>query len=1342
MDEDEAQGKDALRFADAELAGLPMPVALALHELAAVGEEPALMQLWRACEAVELCVRTTATILLSEALAADRMTALLPDLRSFNYRGPTLGQWKALMLVLAGEACTNPLTKKLHALGRRPNDANGNKPSPIKSFFDGEGSPEHLPGYYRRFTDLRNRLAHGAGLSETAAAGLLNEWRTRIGCYLRLTASAMAGIELLAELDGTTYRLQGLVPTPVPAEGDAAAPGVVHLYAHAGGPRLDLWPLMLFGVPRVPQEDSPMRPDDRAVQVYSSLDGRGRHQLRTYYTPLGCPDGSVHWCQGDPESTQRFLDIFKQLRVPEHDGPKDAWKSFEMELIDEAKQMMGRRELLRTLTAAVLDPEGRRWIWIAGAAGSGKSTLMAKLSLSLAKLAACEATADDEGMPGGRKRGPGSLLVIPYRFRAGDSRCSRMTFFELLGRSVKAAPATPDEANDVEQLAAQGLTARAVNGVQVVLLLDGLDEIYTVDADFLTVVLPRFMTATSAAAGRVTWVLAGRPDIERHLPAGMLRIFGTQGLPPMQDKDVRAMLLEQLGRQRLALLQRDKFQTRSVGRMQATPDIVAALDSGRVPSQVLELCKGTTVTEDTLRKSAAIDRGHIEGLRRWAIDDGDDDAEMFVATLRDGSAMLELEAESLNTRLGSGAFIAEVTRRAMGLPIYVKLVIDEYREGSGWNDFEHRRLPVSLLAFYNHLLKRHGIGEEHELKTPIVCALAVARDALTPEQLDLLVTLQHYRRSTPERRRDMLRGSLDMLMSMLSERPNVEGKMGYTIYHQTLREHLTRTADAGTRIEHGEAVQRARDRIADACSRASREGPEAADALQVYVEMFGIDHLLEEGRLADALRLFRNLASTGRPSASQLAQFASRCAAAIDDAFSGGCGAQDLPNVEAADLCTLIGYTYETGVYVGAIRLMIEYHPKAWFAELARRLESPYDLVFRHDVGDAYGEAWCNDLEKRSAYETELRAFAADAQHPYLREIAGYAFQTIYAEAEDDGQIDFALVERYAASPSPTDRMIAGELMLALALAHRVDLAGRIASASFWTPPWDYHARDISDILVLLPDIAPEGVRPDDASLLIHQYRQEQRALLSAETWFAAKDQRRSLLDWLGDEGEIDESKAMREFVLEEFGRAYDGPDRAVVVKFIGLLMCHPAWQVIEMGASLAAALIARNPVRMSLIDELLATDPAIWRVQYGAVDSAFNVGHLDGYAKFGQVLAQRHAATEARVRGLCSDDLLGWIRLTPPGQRDALLARPEVRQAITHWLGQGCDCWELEYAYLIVRFVKEWAAAEGGSYPWVQLIPERISPYLAGTPAFHELGHHEFLARIEGNRRAEIGRG
>ena len=189
-------------------------------------------------------------------------------------------------------------------------------------------------------------------------------------------------------------------------------------------------------------------------------------------------------------------------------------------------------------------------------------------------------------------------------------------------------------------------------------------------------------------------------------------------------------------------------------------------------------------------------------------------------------------------------FIDKVARLSEGLPLYVKYVIDDIFDNKYRILDAGESLPPSLDAYHEELLRRLGIGDLHQVLTPLAATLAVAREPLSvPALADLL-----HRRGdlvpAGEPGIALVRKALGTIQTMLRAARTPEGNEGYVLYHHSLAQHM-----AGEKSESLHAVSSAQRFLASQAETV-RSGP-----LAHYLFRRGIGHLLEVGRPDAALTL-------------------------------------------------------------------------------------------------------------------------------------------------------------------------------------------------------------------------------------------------------------------------------------------------------------------------------------------------------------------------------------------------------------------------------------------------------------------------------------------------------
>ena len=132
--------------------------------------------------------------------------------------------------------------------------------------------------------------------------------------------------------------------------------------------------------------------------------------------------------------------------------------------------------------------------------------------------------------------------------------------------------------------------------------------------------------------------------------------------------------------------------------------------------------------------AAGAQRAFPDGLPPMGADD-------IRAILMDRIGPLRKKLLRLDTEEGDrvvNLYIDKVARRSEGLPLYVKYFIEDILHGRYQLDAGDT-LPPGLHAYHEALLLRLGIGDLHQVLTPLAATLAVAREPLSaPALADLL----------------------------------------------------------------------------------------------------------------------------------------------------------------------------------------------------------------------------------------------------------------------------------------------------------------------------------------------------------------------------------------------------------------------------------------------------------------------------------------------------------------------------------------------------------------------------------------------------------------------------
>lgn len=520
-----------------DLSALPSILALPLHEYSV--EPNPVLRLWHACDAVELALRFAVTAGLADLARRGPLPAvLLKELRP-RIEEPTLGKWRGM-----AQAMVAALPEQDTALPElRPlvEDV-------LVPLLDG-AAPYRTPE--TSLSALRNQLAHGGGVTRAVANRLLDAWHGRFAALPGQLAWLVDLTLAVRTAPGALGALRGPKSTPEPWQPPEAVAGAVtaafargdEVLLVRGGSVLTLWPLTLFGVPRSADPEAALA-TELVPQVYVR---RGEVQL--HLTPLGSDECASS--EADQSTHDAFRTLFRlDEAVVEARTKGFEVTGFEADIRKDAAKLIGRAGDLETVRAALAAHGGGGILWLTGKAGIGKSVLVARIATELL---------DDP---------PQGTTVLPYRFKAGDNRCSRESFLRFALERLKAV--LPEEEEKGKAKDEKGATSARVllDGLKkrlgtlgehkLLFILDGLDEIAERDALFAAEV------PLALALPGITWLCAGRPegDLQTAFSGKCVTpVFpNPDGVPKMDEGDVRTMLLERIGSRRKRLLANDKEQ--------------------------------------------------------------------------------------------------------------------------------------------------------------------------------------------------------------------------------------------------------------------------------------------------------------------------------------------------------------------------------------------------------------------------------------------------------------------------------------------------------------------------------------------------------------------------------------------------------------------------------------------------------------------------------------------------------------------------------------------------------------------------------------------------------------
>ncbi len=665
------------------------------------------------------------------------------------------------------------------------------------------------------------------------------------------------------------------------------------------------------------------------------------------------------------------------------------------------------------------------------------------------------------------------------------------------------------------------------------------------------------------------------------------------------------------------------------------------------------------------------------------------------------------------------------------------------------------RLPVRMGQFYeesfNKRIDRAKLDIEH-LRS-VLAVVAVAREPLQEPCLGGITAL-----SLDEVGRIVLAFS-GLLVK--------DAHGGVTFAHFSLETWLRSTDPTFTHagafaIDPGEAEAR----LLAHCRRLVLDRIEPG-AFTGYLSRFGVNLLVDRREFHAATRLLVALRDEhlGGLNPGQLRVQSDTVLAALEahwrvvDASDGDerlkrrTPLAEIPTSQLREL--LIGKDYETGINVPVIRILVECHPVQWRAVQGDLLDlkGENDLVFRHDCGVAYALAWHETQgAERESHIVGIEAMGR-SDDPDEREIAGYAMKFICQRFDQRswggviGPRIKPLVIEYAHRRTAMDRMVACEMLLALAIrGQKVDtwFSDDGFDVPFWDPYWPNQRSDVDAINTTLGRETPNATGAPDAARSLADaraqalYAKELQVRLLSAPYFTTSKAARRLREHIGNFREQqDDATLFDEANIREIGNALLGPYWETMVDFIRLRMLHPLWNMTERAATLVSRTIKNDVRLLPVIEKLPVADTSCWRLHYGAVDAAYNAGSQDDYATFFRVLIAFGRDRDCRVRGICIDDLNGWVVDAESDALDAKLADAGIVSLLHDWTHEADDVWLLEYLHLLFRHLHDVRKLAPATIESLLGPVERRSRFL-GADAFYELDATSFMSDIEERRARE----
>jgi WD40 repeat protein len=761
-----------------DLSAWPSVLAFSLQDYQR--EQQPILKLWLMCDVVELTLRLAAVVGLGELRAShNELPADLRAVLAGQIYMPTAGQWKGIVQqILQHLPQQSPITQDLTALFES-----------IANLLDAPA--EQTRSVENSLSTLRNEgLAHGAGVRKELAKKWLDNWQPRFEVAMAQQAKILttwllvcSTPEGLAALRGPSQRPHPICP-PVgiakEARAELAAAENDAVVLVRGSIVRRLWPLTLFGKPRSGMGNEEDFDAEPAPQLYS------RNEVTLQYTPIGSE--KLWRSVGSTSAAEAFLRLFTPPPIKREVG------GFEQDLRNDAAALVGRREEVQRIQQLVAERR-QGVLWMTGRPGIGKSFLMAKAAVDpLPEPASADARSQYEAAMS-------KMLVLAFRFKTGDDRCSRDRFCQFALERLREWPGLQpptdpkEDTKEAHQRKALSLQLREVLGRvnaadswRVLILLDGLDELLEQEQpkhrqDPQSVALfVRELPASCRELPSVLWLCASRLEaaLERAFTDDVcIPVFPVDaadadrnGVPPMDAADIRKMLL--------------------------------------------------TVLEEPARRR-----------------------------------LLDKDCESSDGQQIINDFVAKVAAYSQGLPLYVRFVIGEVKARGTLRHFDPTDLPKSLDKFYARLIQRSTVGVLQQITTPLVATLAVAKEPLSREALLTLLRDRKILDPSPgedqaARQFENVTQALAIVAPLLRVASTPDDKLGYAMTHHTLREFIT---DPHRCQDMHEPVTTARRALLDSCANVALLDSPA----HMYLVRNAVSHLIEGERWDDLERLLTDI---------------------------------------------------------------------------------------------------------------------------------------------------------------------------------------------------------------------------------------------------------------------------------------------------------------------------------------------------------------------------------------------------------------------------------------------------------------------------------------------------
>jgi len=263
-----------------------------------------------------------------------------------------------------------------------------------------------------------------------------------------------------------------------------------------------------------------------------------------------------------------------------------------------------------------------------------------------------------------------------------------------------------------------------------------------------------------------------------------------------------------------------------------------------IGSEVVCVCAGRpeALLEKMLKKQDAI----------WLFPNGlpklDDEAIRAMLTAHLGRIKYDLFARDSNDNgLYRNEFIEVLVKKSDGLPLYIRMLIEDILTGK-WTIDDENRLPNGLPAYFEQILGNLRVSSIGGVLTAIFSLLACSKEPITKSAVKSLLSDYHLRRTSNWE--TTFQESFEFGHMMLRRAATPDENEGWTFYHEGFREHLLSTEVVKPDIEWSQQTW------LKYCIQILSENEDFS--LAPYIFRKGIEHLLDDGKTVNAVGFLTN----------------------------------------------------------------------------------------------------------------------------------------------------------------------------------------------------------------------------------------------------------------------------------------------------------------------------------------------------------------------------------------------------------------------------------------------------------------------------------------------------